>query len=328
MQKMNENFYELLGISKLASSEEIKRAFRKMSLLHHPDKNPGDPKSVEIFKKITEAYKVLSNKNERQQYDSLSTFDLPFSKMGGNVYAMNIDPNAMMSMLFGGSINDNGNIFDIPGFNLGSLQNLNGFNNLNNLNNNNNNNSFPGLSKHSYKSKPSTINKSIEISFMESFSGCKLPIDIERWVIESDIKCEETETLYVNIPKGIDNNEIITLEGKGNSISDNNKGDVKIKIIVNNSSDFVRNGIDLIYKKTISLKESLCGFSFDLKYVDGREFKINNEAGNIIPADFRKIIPKMGIERDSDIGNLIINFTISYPKKLSLEQVKKIEKIL
>ena len=204
--KVSENFYELLGISKSSSSDEIKRAFRKMSLLHHPDKNPGDIKSCEIFKKITEAYKVLSNPRERQQYDSLSSFDIPFSKMGGNVYAMNIDPNAMMNMLFGGAINDNANIFDIPGLNLGSLQNFNNFNNNNN--NNNNNNSFPGLSKHSYKSKPSTIQKSIEISFIESFTGCKLPIDIERWVIESDIKCEETETLYINIPKGIDNNEL------------------------------------------------------------------------------------------------------------------------
>ena len=71
---------------------------------------------------------------------------------------------------------------------------------------------------------------------------------------------------------------------------------------------FERNGIDLIFKKSITLKESLCGFSFDLLYIDGREFKINNEPGNIIPAEFTKIIPKLGMERDNNIGNLIIIF--------------------
>ena len=142
-------------------------------------------------------------------------------------------------------------------------------------------------------------------------------------MIESDIKNTENETIYVSIPKGIDNNEIIVLENKGNVIDHNNKGDIKIKIIVQNSSNFNRNGIDLIYKKSISLKDSLCGFCFDLKYIDGREFKINNEAGNIIPSDFRKIIPKMGMQRDDDIGNLIIHFDIVYPKNLSLDQVKE-----
>ena len=328
MQNTGQNFYELLGIPKNASSDEIKRAYRKLSLQHHPDRNHGDPKSLELYKKINEAYKILSNQLERQQYDSLSAIGPgSFSKMGGNVYAMSIDPNMMMSMLFGGGIGDCRQMFDLPGVNVGTFPPFNNNNNTNNINNINDN-LFPGISKHSYKSKPTTINKSVEISFFESFNGCKLPVDITRWIIESDIKCEETETIYVNIPKGIDNNEIITLEEKGNSVCHNNKGDIKIKIIVNNTSDFERNGIDLIFKKTISLKDSLCGFCFDLNYVDGREFKINNEAGNIIPADFRKIIPKMGMEREGDIGNLIIVFNIDYPKLLTLEQVKQLKKIL
>ena len=324
MQNSQENFYDLLGVSKTASTDEIKRAYRKLSLQHHPDRNIGGSKSADLYIKITEAYKVLSNEIERQQYDSLSSINHQFSKIGGNVYAMNIDPNTMMSMLFGGGMGDCRQMFDLPGMNIGTFPAFN-----NNTNNNNiSDNLFPGFSKHSYKSKPAAINKSVEISFFESFNGCKLPIDITRWIIESDIKCEETETIYINISKGIDNNEIITLKEKGNSVCHNNKGDIKIKIIVNNTSDFERNGIDLIYKKTITLKESLCGFSFDLKYVDGREFKINNEAGNIIPADFKKIIPKMGMQRDDDIGNLIIVFNIDYPKLLSLEQVKELDKIL
>ena len=99
---------------------------------------------------------------------------------------------------------------------------------------------------------------------------------------------------YIDIPKGIDDNEIITIINKGNRISDTNKGDVEIKILVKKHELFKRNGIDLIYKKSITLKESFCGFSFDLTYIDGKEFKINNKAGNIIPSDFRKVIPING----------------------------------
>ena len=215
------------------------------------------------------------------------------SGLQGNVYAMNIDPNVMMSMFM--------NPHDQPH---SSKQYTNP------------------------KIKPDSINKIIEISMIEAFTGCKIPVNISRWIIESNMKHNEDETIYVDIPKGIDNDEIIVLENKGNITDSSNKGDIKIKIVVNNSSKFERNGIDLVYKKTISLKDSLCGFSFDLKYIDGREFKINNEVGNIIPSAFRKIISKMGMERDGDVGNLVIIFNIEYPTLLTLEQVKELEKIL
>ena len=72
----------------------------------------------------------------------------------------------------------------------------------------------------------------------------------------------------------------------------------------------------------------MCGFSFTLKYIDGREFKINNEPGNLIPPDFRKTIPNFGIERDNSTGDLIIIFDVEYPKSLSLEQLNSLKDIL
>ena len=105
-------------------------------------------------------------------------------------------------------------------------------------------------------------------------------------------------------------------------------GDVKLIIKVENNTDFERNGIDLIYKKTISLKESLCGFNFTISYIDGREFIINNKIGNIIPPDFRKIINNLGMTRENATGDLIIIFNVEYPKTISNEILEKISLLL
>jgi DnaJ family protein A protein 2 len=147
-------------------------------------------------------------------------------------------------------------------------------------------------------------------------------------LVENGIKKEETETIYVPVPKGVDDNELIILPGKGNALSQTNIGDVKVFIKIINDTGFIRNGLDLILNKTITLKEALCGFSFDLKYIDGRTFKITNGSGNIITNNYNKVIPKMGLTRDEHIGNLIINFTVEFPTDLTPEQVEELGKIL
>ena len=80
---------------------------------------------------------------------------------------------------------------------------------------------------------------------------------------EMDIKRQqkqfENETIYIDIPKGIDENEIIIMKDRGNVINDTNKGEVKIFVKISNTTDFTRKGLDLFYKKTITLKEALCG---------------------------------------------------------------------
>ena len=84
----------------------------------------------------------------------------------------------------------------------------------------------------------------------------------------------------------------------------------------------------MVLQKTISIKEALCGFVFELKYITGKTYTINNNAGNIIPNGYRKIIPNMGFTREEHTGNLIIVFDVKFPEKLSdeaLEALKNIE---
>ena len=176
--------------------------------------------------------------------------------------------------------------------------------------------------------KPIPIIKTEEINLSKAYNGCKIPITITRWVVENNIKKEETETVYLQVPKGVDDNEIIILRGKGNSLSQNNAGDVKVFIKIINDTGFIRHGLDLILNKNITLKEALCGFSFDLNYIDGRIFKITNGSGHIVTNNYNKVISNMGLSRDEHIGNLLINFTVDFPTELSAEQIESLTKIL
>jgi len=80
----------------------------------------------------------------------------------------------------------------------------------------------------------------------------------------------------------------------------------------------------LIIEKTIQLKESLCGFSFEIKYINGKTYTLNNVRGNIIPPEYRKIYPNMGLERDEHKGNMIIHFHVEFPEQLTERQIVKI----
>ena len=177
-------------------------------------------------------------------------------------------------------------------------------------------------------SKPIPIMKSLQITMEQVFNGASLPLEIERWILQSGSKIFEKETIYVDIPQGIDENEMLIIRDKGNVISEAYKGDIKISILVQNNTAFKRSGLDLILDKTISLKESLCGFSFELNYINGKSYTLNNNKGSIVPPDYKKIYPDMGLKRGDHKGNMIINFHVDFPTNLTLEQIDKLIEIL
>jgi DnaJ family protein A protein 2 len=106
------------------------------------------------------------------------------------------------------------------------------------------------------------------------------------------------------------------------------KGDIKIFVKVVNETLFKRAGLDLIFEKKITLKESLCGFSFEINFINGKNYTLNNNKGNIIPPDYRKIYPNMGLSRGDHKGKLIIHFQIEFPETLTEEQIGKLNEIL
>jgi DnaJ family protein A protein 2 len=132
----------------------------------------------------------------------------------------------------------------------------------------------------------------------------------------------------VTIAKGVDDNELIVLRDKGNVINENCKGDIKLFVKVENNTPFIRSGMDLILDKEITLKDALCGFSFEIKYINGKSYTLHNNSGNIISPGFKKIIPNLGLERDDHKGNMIIIFNVKFPEKLTEEQMCKLREVL
>jgi DnaJ-class molecular chaperone len=316
-----ENFYDLLGIPETANAEEIKKAYRKLSLKYHPDKNNGDPECVSKFQKISEAYETLGNSEKKSQYDMMQKN--PFARMssmngmpGGGMPFEHMD-DLFTNLFFGGGVP-----FGMPGGMPGMPGMFPGGPNIKIFRNGVPVNFAGGLEK------PTPIIKTIVINMDTVLNGGKIPLDIERWIIENGNKVFENQTIYVDVMKGVDNNEILILRDQGNVINESCKGDVKIFIKIENDTLFQRKGLDLYMDKKISLKEALCGFSFDLKYINGKVYTINNQAGNVIPSEYQKVIPGMGLTRDAHVGNLIIVFHVEFPEKIPIESIALLQTIL
>ena len=313
-----ENLYNVLGVNENASSEEIKKKYRKLSLQHHPDRG-GD---AEMFKKISTAYDVLGDVEKKRKYDNerKNPFASMFGGSGGNSHN---DINETFKMFFG----NQGGLFGGAGGHPFGI-------NLNNMGGGGMGNGTTRIFVNGKPvnmrdiQKPEPIKKHIVLSMYESYTGKNYPLKISRWTLYNNEKKYEDETIYVPIPKGIDNNEIINIRNKGHVASNHNIGDIKVFIKIKNDTSFQRNGLDLIYTKKLSLKESLTGFIFELKHINNKTITINNDNGTVIKPGFNKIIPKLGFIRNNQMGNLIIKFEIDFPDSLSKEKRDELKKIL
>lgn len=167
----------------------------------------------------------------------------------------------------------------------------------------------------------------LTITMQNAFFGTSIPIYYTRSTIEHNNTTTERETLYIDIEPGIDNNEIIIIKKKGNIIN-NSQGDIKLIINIDNATPFIRKGLDLYLKHTISLKDSICGFKHTFRHLDNMEYNINNISGNIISPSYTKILPNLGIRRKHNIGNLIISFDIQFPIELPGPVIKQLHLLL
>jgi len=316
---MSENYYNILGVDEKASKDEIKKAYRSLQMKWHPDKNPGNQEAINMTQKINEAYETLGDEQKREEYNIRRNNPNPFANMNMNMNGgggMEVPMNDIFNMFFGGGM---------PGMPQGMpFAGMPGM--------------PPGARIHIFNggpmgfqqaiSKPPPIMKTINISMEQVLTGSTIPLEIERWILENGIKVHENETIYVTVPQGIDDNELIILRDKGNVVNEQIKGDVKVFVKIINETEFKRSGLDLILEKTISLKDALCGFTFEIKFINGKSYTLNNNKGNIIPPEYKKVYPNMGLTREEHKGNMIIHFHIDFPEKLTDEQIAKISEAL
>jgi DnaJ-class molecular chaperone len=307
--------YDILGVSKEAEADEIKKAYRKLSLQFHPDRNP-DPEATEKYKAINEAYEVLSDGQKREQYNMELQFGSGGGHMGG--FPGGFPGGDIFSMMFGmPGMGGGGGGPGIRVFHSGGGGFPPG---------------FPGgegfEAFFQQMHKPPPITKHISITLGQAYQGVTLQLELERQSQRGHIMIHEPEVLNVAIPAGIEHGETILLNGQGNGQGDM-RGDVKLVIHIEDHPIFKRQGQDLVYVKHISLKESLCGFAVDLQHLNGKMLQLNNQANpTVVKPGFKKVVAGLGMNRSGQTGNLVLEFAVDFPETLTPQQVETIRNIL
>lgn len=314
------NFYDVLGVDKDASEQEIKKAYRKLSLQYHPDRN-NDPEAESMFKEINAAHETLSDPAKRQQYDmeQQGGGGFPFfaggGMPGGGPGAEFHDINNIFRQFFGGGGMPGGVSFSMGGPNAHEFHFFQG-------------GGPPGFF-HQQMMKPPAIIKKLQLTLEQAYFGGNFPVQVEVWTQTGNMRNVQAQTINVSIPPGIDENEVVILREMGNSVENAMKGDIKIVIQITNSTMFQRQGLDLVCNHTISLKEALCGFKYDIRHLNNKTLSFNNLTNvTIIKPGYKKVIPNLGMNKNGQSGNLIIQFDVAFPDSLSTDQIQKLSDIL
>lgn len=286
------DYYEILGVSKNASDDEIKKAYRKLAVKYHPDKNPGNKEAEEKFKEISEAHEVLSDKQKRARYDQFGHAGVGGAGgPGGNP--------------FGGASNGNFN-FNGQSFNFdfgggGGLDDILG--------------SIFGFGGGQRRpARGADYRTTVVLSFEEAVFGTTK-------VVSADGK-----DLKVKIPAGIDDGMSIRLSGKGGAApKGGTKGDLYVFIRVKPHKHLTREGNIILSEKTISMVDAALGTEVDVETVDGN-VRMKVPAGTQSGTPFKLSghgVPLM--RSDGDRGPHIVTIIVETPKNLSKRQKELLE---
>ena len=286
------NYYSVLGVEKTASDSEIKKAYRKLAMKFHPDRNEGDPKAEERFKEVSEAYAVLGDKKKRNQYDQFGSegFHQKFSQE--DIFR-DFDINEILRDFgFGG-----GNPFQGQGFG--------GFGNP-----------FSHGRAQQREVKIPPIKKECTISFEEAALGCQRTISIAR----NGVK-EETS---VKIPPGITHGKVLRVHGKGQaSPLDNRRGDLHLLINVLSHPLFRREGKNIVVDAEIKLTQAVLGATVEVETITGIK-SVKIPPGTQYGTKLR--LKGAGINFASrERGDQLVRIIVKIPKTLTEEQIPHIQ---
>lgn len=284
------DYYEILGVSKNASDDEIKKAYRKLALKYHPDRNPGDKEAEAKFKEASEANEVLSDKQKRARYDQFghagvggnaSSGGNPF---GGGGYSFN---GQNFNFDFGGGESGFDDIFST----------LFGF----------------GNGGRAQRRRGADYRTVLSISFEDAVFGTTKTVQIDG----SEIK--------LKIPAGIDDGQSIRLRGRGGPAPDKTgeAGDLLVQIRVRPHKTLTREGYIILSEQHISMIDAALGCEVEVETVDGK-ITMKVPAGTQSGTPFKLSghgIPMRGEER----GPHIVNIIVDTPTNLSKKQKELLE---
>eukprot|EP00252_Welwitschia_mirabilis_P005776 TRINITY_DN1635_c0_g1_i1.p1 TRINITY_DN1635_c0_g1~~TRINITY_DN1635_c0_g1_i1.p1 ORF type:complete len:417 (-),score=85.56 TRINITY_DN1635_c0_g1_i1:342-1592(-) len=347
----NSRYYEILGVSKNASQDELKKAYKKAAIKNHPDKG-GDP---EKFKELAQAYEVLSDPEKREIYDQYGEDALKEGMGGGAAH----DPFDIFQSFFGGSPfgggSGKGRHRQRRGEDLVhplkvSLEDLyNGTSKKLSLSRNvlcsrcKGKGSKSGASMNcsscqgtGYKVSIRQLGPSMIQQVQHVCNDCKgtgeTISDRDRCPqCKGEKVVQEKKMLEVVVEKGMQHGRKVTFPGAADEAPDTITGDIVFVIQEKEHPKFKRKGDDLFYEHTLNLTEALCGFRFVLTHLDGRQLLIKSEPGEVVKPGQFKAINDEGMplyQRPFMKGKLYIHFSVDFPDNLSPEQCKLLESVL
>jgi len=344
----NQKLYDVLGVSKDAQPDAIRKAYRKLAVKNHPDKGGDEAK----FKEIQTAYDVLFDKDKRETYDKYGQEGLDKGAGGGGG-----GPGGIFEHMFGGGMPGgggrkpkmrvkpiarqievtladiyNGKTLDLSVERQRLCAACNG---------------IGGTDKSAVQTCAPCKGQGVRTILRQMgpgmYSQSRGPCDECGGAGESiDMakRCKvckgkkikkDSKKLQVEMDKGSPNGAQFTIHGEGDQVPDVEAGDVVVIIKIRPNKTFQRKGADLIIEKTISLEQSLTGVDFTVKHLDGRTIRIKNKSGTVIkPNSMMTCVGLvMPFHKESfNFGNLFIMFKIKFPDTVTPEQMKTFTSIL
>jgi curved DNA-binding protein len=306
------DYYDILGVARTASADEIKSAYRKLARKLHPDATKNDPKSTERFKEVQEAYEVLSDETKRRNYNDFGHAGVGATP--GGEQAGGADPweafrrsqqgrGARWQGGPGVSVED----FDVGDQDMGSI-----FDQL-----------FGGRGRGGARarSRPepqrgADIDHPVTLSFEQAARGTHLPLQINR-----DGKLE---TIDIRIPAGVKDGSRVRVRGRGQQTQLGEPGDLYIITRVTPHPYFRREGLDIHLDCPISMYEALLGAKVDVPTLEGMR-TVTIPPGTSSGAKLR--IKAHGIQRGEEKGDQIVVVKVIVPKSLDDEDRKSIERL-
>lgn len=354
------DYYEVLGVSKNASADEIKKAYKKLAIKYHPDRNPGDKEAEEKFKEAAEAYDVLHDEQKRQQYDQFGFNGPAGGGFGGfNAGGMNMD-----------------DIFSMFGDIFGGRGGFGGFGG--------------GGSRRPQKQRGSDLRLKVRLSLSEVSTGVNKKFKVRKDVACSAChgsgaetgsgsetcptchgsgvithttqsifgmmqtqgvcptcngsgnviknKCKSChgsgivkgeEVVEINIPAGVAEGMVVNVPGKGNAAPNNGvNGDIQVFIEEDDNDTFVRDGNNLIYNLLLDFPTAALGGDVEIPTIQGTRLRVKIEPGTQPGKTLRlrgKGLPAVqGYGRGN--GDLVVNISVYVPKTLSRDEHEAMEK--
>lgn len=299
------DYYKILGIQKDATPTEIKKAYRKLALKYHPDKNKGDKDAEAKFKEISEAYAVLSDAEKKKQYDLYGSTDFHQRYSQEDIFR-GFDLNDILRQFGFGGAGQGANFRSNMGGN-GSFNSFFG----------QGNNGGCGGGCHSAPEKGQDMTYQINVSLDEVLNGAERTITLR--------KNGNSHNVSVKIPKGIEEGKKLRLQGKGGpSRNGGPPGDLYLKVSIVANDNFTRDGDDLVVQKLISFSEACFGTKLEVETLEGKKFMVKVAPGTVHDSRLRIRGYGLPVGPLGERGDLYVRIGVKVPKELTDDQKKVI----